>query len=349
MSEQRVETATDKMLAAMYPDNAHADAAPPADEQEPESAQEPQEDEVIAEDQSEENAPPPDASEATDDAGEGETDDSDGEEPDTDEVALSTLDQLAEHLETDPDYLQGLTVRQKINGQEVDVAIADALATHRKVTAADSYLTEAKAKRSEILQEANAQKETIGETAAVFGTMLKDLKDAYTKQSESIDWAGLRADDPAEYAAKKQEFSEMQERIGQFEQRGKQAYQEYAKSLQEQQQRQMQERLPEEYAKLEVKLPEWKDSEKASQERKAVAEYLYSEGLTEKEVEAAAYNATVLSMAVKAMRYDKAQGKKQVAKKKVLKIPKVTKPGTKPEASSKPKPASDDRASILYG
>lgn len=342
----------DKMLSEMYPKNMPAGKEPATEkpessliegEAQAESAQEAAEEAETPEVRSDENVPESASDEAP------AADDGDSDDEATDEVELSTFDQLAEHLETDPEFLQGLTIKQKVNGQEVDVVLSEALATHRKVTAADEYLTEAKAKRSEILQEANAQKESIGETAAAFGAMLKDLQDTYKQQVDNVDWAGLRADDPAEYAAKKQEFAEMQERIASFQERGRSAYQNYAKQQQEQQQRVLQERLPEEFAKLTRLLPEWRDDKKASQERAAVAEYLTKEGLTEQEIQAAAYNATVLSMAVKAMRYDKAQGKKDVAKKRVLKIPKVTKPGTKPDESSKPKPSSDDRASILYG
>ena len=58
------------------------------------------------------------------------------------EVELSSIEELAEHFNIDPEWVQNLNITQKIDGKEVSVSISDALQTHRQVTAGDEYLLE---------------------------------------------------------------------------------------------------------------------------------------------------------------------------------------------------------------
>ena len=82
---------------------------------------------------SEETADEPESSEAPQEAAPEE-----GSEEQVEEVEITTVEELAEHFQIDPEWIQNLKITQKVNGQPVEFSIAEALATHRKVAAADS-------------------------------------------------------------------------------------------------------------------------------------------------------------------------------------------------------------------
>ena len=93
-------------------------------------------------------------------------------EPDpepTGEAEVRTVEELAEHLETDQSWLEGLTISQTVRGEVVDVKIADALETHRKVESADSYLKEAKEKGAKMSEQFDAQQEALSTAGLSFG------------------------------------------------------------------------------------------------------------------------------------------------------------------------------------
>jgi hypothetical protein len=227
---------------------------------------------------------------------------------------VTTVEQLAEHLETDADWLQGLEITQKVNGKEVPVKIADALATHRKVKAGDAYLADAKGRAKGILEDLNSQQEQLNTAIVTAGTLIKAVEDQIEEDVNSVDWAKLRQQDPAEYSVKAARMAS----------------------------------LPREQEILVEKIPEWGDQEVASREKEDLVNYLTNEGFDQPEIEFLSYNGKALAVMIKAMRYDKSKGKADVAKKKVRKIPKVLKPG--PDHGEQPsKPKTDDPVSILYG
>lgn len=266
------------------------------------------------------------------------------------EVELSSLEELAEHFELDPEWLQTLSITQKVNGEAIPVKLADALATHRKVTAGDQYLTEAKTKAKSILEEANQQKEQLSGTLSTFAKLLESVESELERDTKGIDWAKLRESDPAEYAAKKAELKERRERLDQTKAEAAKAWQQVAAKAAQEQQEALKQRLPQEREVFLERVPEWADEEKAAAEREKVAQYLSGEGFSEDDIRVASFNGKVLAMAVKAMRYDAAKAKSETIKKKVVKIPKVLKPGPKTTETPKPNDAGrkDDPASILY-
>jgi hypothetical protein len=264
------------------------------------------------------------------------------------EVVLSTFEELSEHLETDPDFLQGLTIKQKVNGEEIDVKLSDALETHRKVKAADTHLKEAKQKANEISENMRQQKEALNETVAVFGALLTDMESNLETEVSGVNWQQLRADDPAAYAAKRQDVADQRAKIAAVKNEAVVKAREAVAEFNKREAELRLARLPEEQAVLLERLPEWADEKKAATERAEVVKYLQQEGFDESQVQTAAYNGRVLALGIKAMRYDKATGAKSAIKKKIVKIPKVTKPGKAAE-KAKPKPDSNDRSSVLYG
>jgi hypothetical protein len=264
------------------------------------------------------------------------------------EVELSSIEELAEHFNIDPEWVQNLNISQKIDGKEVSVSIADALQTHRQVTAGDEYLQEKRVQGKAIRDEAIAERDQLTASAATFGALLQEVESELDRDVKSIDWAALRRDDPAEYAVKKDEIRERKDRIKGIKDNAAQSVAEMSTKNTDAANQALQDRVPEEHKKFLSLIPEWKDDKVAVKERDQLVKHLMEVGHTEKEINAAAYNGALLAHLVKSMRYDNLQTKSQAAKKKVVKIPKVLKPGAK-KAESKPNGKSDDPVSIMYG
>lgn len=289
-------------------------------------------------------------------------DDSETDEPvaargvkfeDGDEV--QTVEQLAEAFEFDPGWLEKLTVKQTIRGEDVEVPLAEALQTHRQVQSGDSYLAEAKSKAKEIIHDAETQKSTLAGTVAVFGELLQEAESMLKDESSEIDWRKLKEHDPAEYLVKKGEFEERERRLQSIRDKAQEHVQSLTSGVAERQQEELNKRLPTEHKNLLKRLPDWKDAKVAGKERVDVSNYLQADGFAPDEIRFAAFNGKVLALAVKAMRYDDMMSKSNRKKARVTKVPRVMKPGSKEQASktsdapTKTNGAGRDRVTALYG
>lgn len=278
--------------------------------------------------------------------GEAET----SEEEETEEVELSSFDELAEHFDLDRDWLKGLKVETKVNGEVGQVSLSEMVAKYQQYQMGDVYLKEAKEKADQIVSEARQEKESIAGTVVAFSKLMENVEAEIERDVKNIDWAKLRQDDPAEHAAKKEEIRERRERLKELKQEAQKTYQEAAQKAKQQHLAALEENLPKEREMFFERVPEWRDNDKASSEREEVVKYLSNEGFGEQDIKVAAYNGRLLAMAVKAMRYDAAKAKSQAAKKKVVKVPKVLKPGSKSKEAPKTNGAAKkDPATILYG
>lgn len=273
----------------------------------------------------------------------------DPQTPGDNEVEVHTIEELAEHFELEPGWIENLTIKQKVNGKQIDVPLTEALTTHRKVKAADTYLSDAKEKSKSIMAGVNQQAEQMNYAVVTAGTMLKTLGDELEADTNAIDWAALRTQDPAEYSAKKDEHRDRAARIAKLQQDAVAQYQTVSQQFAQQNEEAMQASLPQQHEILVERIPEWTDDEKAGKERSELVNYLYNEGYSEEDVKLASFRGLHLSTAIKAMRYDKSKEKANATAKKVVKIPKVLRPGS--ESTDTPHGADDknDPVSILYG
>lgn len=246
-------------------------------------------------------------------------------------VEISTIDELVSHYELDPEWVKTLKTSVQIDHVSSEVSIDDLVASYQQREAADRRLEKAKIKAEEVDGELVRQREFLNEQAVVVASMIKKNESVIDQEAQEIDWKQLREDDPAEYSAKKADFAERRERVDRMKQ---EAVGEYQKALQQQQENvnaQQQQRVQTEHAALLEKLPEWRDEKKAKTEKTEIAEYLMGQGFSQNDV-AQATDHRIILLARKALLYDRNQKKADVARKKVVKIPKVVKPGS-------PKPA----------
>jgi hypothetical protein len=216
---------------------------------------------------------------------------------------------------------------RKIDGQSSRTTPADLMKIGQTWEAAEKRLNEAKEKSKAMLQEATHKSEQIQEQFAVAANLIQAIEENLSKETKSVDWAKLREDDPAEYSARQIEIGEKRKSIEKMKQDAREQYQRSVQANQEQSQQAMQQHLIKEQEILLQKLPEWKSDEVAKTEKSKIADYLIKEGFAKEDL-AHATDHRLIIMARKAMLYEQGQDKNKVLEKKVLRVPKVIKPGS---------------------
>lgn len=275
-----------------------------------------------------------------------------------DDSAVQTLDEFMEYLreeqglEIDQEFLEGLEVQLKINGEMVSEKLGDALSRARQILAADDYLENAKSKSKSLLEEAKQQKESLGENVVVLGQLIQHAESSLVSEFRGTNWDELRKEDPAEYSARKRDFEEREQQLNALKAQAGQTYREALKKAEQAQDQALQKALPEERKKLYGHLKDWEaDIKLAEKESAAAFQYMRDLGYSEDKIKFIAHNGDDLATVVKAMRYDKVRNKSDAEDKRVRKIPRILKSGGDSKRGSKPngQPKQKDRADILYG
>jgi len=272
-----------------------------------------------------------------------------GSEAETEEVEPTSLAELAEHLEVDPEWIKKLKVSDKVNGAPVEFSIEEALATHRKVAAADTYLADAKAKSKALIDEAGQHKETWATGIATVNELISTLESEIGREAKAVLTPALKESDPAMYAVRQNEIRERNERIAAIKHKAQQGIQQAVQKTVTEQSAALQQRLPQEREAFLARVPAWKDADAEKAELSKLAKYLQDDGWSLPEIKALAHHGRGLAQAYKAMLHDQGKDKLETIKKKVVKIPKILKPGPKPAAAKPNGAAKDDPVSILYG
>lgn len=278
------------------------------------------------------------------------------ETPETEEqVEVATLSdfasyvkQLNEEADISEDTLLDLKFTKKVNGEEKQISLRDAVDNMSQGIAGEERLSQAKEKVRGLMEEATQTTQSAAANLKLSEKILEKAESQLDTDLSSIDLARLRRDDPAEYAAKKAEITERRDALKALKQEITDEISKAERTAQQQQQAQLAESLPEQYRQLISRHPEFGDEEKAPKVKERIIKSLSERGFSEQDIQVASYNAALVELAYEAMLYREGKEKIQTAKKKVLTIPKITKPGSQATA----KPADDgpkDRASLLYG
>lgn len=271
--------------------------------------------------ETEESEQPEETPETTEESAE-EKEETEDQEEQPEQVPIASLNELIEHNELDPEWVQSLKIPVKVNGEEGETPLSELVKSYQLHQATEAELSEAKAKSKAALEELNQQKEAIAESLQILQTMVQDEEAAIEVASKSINWSQLEEDDPGKAALEKSRLQERRAALQSKKQKALEAY----KKTHEAQQQQQQQFVQTERTKLLEKVPEWRDPEKAQAEQNKLTEYLIGQGYTQEEI-AKAYDHRLVVGLRKAMLWDEMQSKSQVAKKKVVKVPKVLKPG----------------------
>lgn len=263
---------------------------------------------------------------------------------------IATVEELLEHFELDASYFEGLEVTRRINGVDKTYRIGEILDGADKVNAADEYLAETRAKAKAITAEAEQHKNALGENVVVFGKLLEQVESRLSEDRKNINWAELREKDPAEHAALKQEMRDREDELKSIKEQAQASYRTALQQAEKQQEAALKARLPKEREILLEKLPDWgEDTDKADAEARDLVTFLADEGYSKEEMKFVMYNGRDLSMAVRAMRYDRIKDNASAQEKRVRKVPRILKPGADKGGDSKANEKPKDRAEILYG
>lgn len=153
----------------------------------------------------------------------------------------------------------------------------------------------------------------------------KVARDSLIEDYNSIDWNGIRAADPGEWAALQQQFRQRMEKIAEVEQLASQESQRVEIERQQQFAQANQKRVNDELGKMVLDNPTWNDQAVMVKEFGEIGAFLRSQyGFTDEEV-ANNLDARLMRLIQDARQYH--NGKKVVDKKIPANIPKFVKPG----------------------
>jgi len=245
------------------------------------------------------------------------------DEADAETVELEA-EQLASLLALDEDRISfedGVKFKAKVDGQVEDVTLEQLINAYqwdRTLTNRGKEISKLKEEQESYLQRLSDQTNQFAKQSAA---VLEALKDRYTQPYSQEELKQLREDDPAEYAARKQEMKDRETEFSKLVSEAIGTVQTSQQTQSEEYQRQYRDYLAKEQEKTLKAIPDWGKSEKQ------VFEYAVSDlDFTAQELSMMA-DSRLLRAFHKAMLYDK--GVKNAQTKQVRKIPKVVKGGAR--------------------
>jgi len=245
----------------------------------------------------------------------------------TEEIELDAS-QLADYLGIDADAIDtdedgNLYLKTKIDGKPGKATLAELLKSYQLEGHVNQKSMQLAEERKNFEAETQAAKQALQQALTQAQTLIQVQEQQLMGEYNSLDWDALKRHDPGLYAATRQEMAERYNQI----QSAKQYANNQGQQLTQEQQQQI---LMRESQALEAALPEWSDKEVQQKEKSEVASYLTNHGFRPEEIAAVGDHRAVV-IARKAMLYDKLMSEKstqtEVAKKKVIKKPKVLRPG----------------------
>lgn len=257
--------------------------------------------------------------EITEEDNQSETESYDDDEDDADETDESDED---DDYEDDEEQPVESTYRVKVDGEEIEVTLDEALQGYQR--------QQAYTKRSQELAEMRKAAEREAAEA-------KQARDYYAQQLEVAaqqiqqtlpegepDWVSLAREVTAEeYNAIKATYDERKAAISRVEQERQQIAHQQAVERE----KALKEHLSYQRSEMLERIPQWRDDERRDSERVKVIQYARNVGFSEEEV-ASASDARAIEILYKAMQWDNLQKKKPDAKKRAKQAPKMAKAGT---------------------
>ena len=258
----------------------------------------------------------------------------------------SSFSELAEALDVSVDDLSSIQLNTKVDGVEGTATLAEVLKNYqldKSITQrSEKFAHERKAfeEQSKKLQEQYQAHIDAAEART------KAIDEQLSREITAIDWDQLRAENPAEWSARRQEYME---RIGQIEQVKQEMIKEREAQTQQQQEeykKQYAKYLEENTKNLINTVPELKNDAVRKEKLTELKSYLLNNGVTQEEVgQISDYRTIVLGL--KAMAYDKMQQTADIKKAQAKKQPKFTKPGVRKTQAAVQQDNIDKRVKTL--
>lgn len=262
-------------------------------------------------------------------------------EEDTGEIPITTWAELVEHQGWKPEWANSLKMQVTVDGIPTEATIDDLVKSYQMGEAAEHRLEKAKAFNQQQGEAWAAKHAELESHFQVVAELIKTEEANLEREIKAIP-PELRDQDPAEWAARVQEFNARRAQIAQTKATTIQKYREVADARNREGEAIKNQFLQDQHALLLDKMPEWKDGQRAEAEKAELANYLVNTGnFLPQELSDLMDHRQVL-IAWKAMQYDKSRGQVNTAKKKVATVPKIMKSGA-------PKPAEQRASERLAG
>lgn len=260
--------------------------------------------------------------------------DSDSEEDD------SELDEDESDEEGTQELPDDLTVKVKVDGEEVEVTLAELRNGYSRTS---DYTRKAQALAEE-RKAFQSEAETIRMERAQYAELLPMLQQQLMQQaSAEPDWDILYNEDPIEAARLERQWRKSREEQTHRLQAIQAEQQRLAQEFSQDQARAVQAFVESERAKLPDVIPEWKDQETMVREAKELRDWAISQGLSEQDVDSLR-EASHVALIRKAMLYDKGRTRVQQSKNAPKKGSRVIRPGSS-GSQSNGRPTEVKRAS----
>lgn len=277
-----------------------------------------------------------DVEEETDDVeteeDETESDESDEREADSEESEdpqFHSVKELAEALELSPeDFENQIKTTVKVNGEEREVNLAE-LRKGYQLESDYRQKTMELADNRRIFEEQVQQKASELNTRIQEATnMVATLEQSMLGEYNAVDWNTLRATDPAEYAALQADYQNRYQSIQQMKAQANNASNQMQSEQTTKQEKARNALLQKEAEALLTVIPEWREPDVAKKEKGEMRDFLKSYKFSDDEIAQLADHRIVM-MIRDAQKGQKVVTKADVAKKKVIKAPKLQKAGAK--------------------
>lgn len=268
---------------------------------------------------------------------------SEGQETDEEVIEVSDIHDLAKHLGVEPDQLYDVEVPFTIDGERRTFTLGDIKDRMTAESEAEA-IAQAAAQEREAYEKARTQGEqTFQAYSQQMAHMLQAMEQKVLQDYQNLDWDGLKAQNPGQWAAKQTELQGVQQWLQQARAQAAQSWKQTHEAWQQQQAQMAEQRLEREQKALFKAIPEWRNQEVADAERRELTDFLLNSGYSREEIEGVADHRAVV-LARDAMRYRQQAKKGGAAAKKVLRIAKkVGKPGARQDKSQQ----SADRGRAL--
>jgi len=213
-------------------------------------------------------------------------------------------------------------VKTKIDGVDGQAKFSDLLKSYQL----EGHLNK---QSTELAETQKALQSKLAESDGQLAQKVQQLEDlsqlAYNQlltEYNSINWAELRADDPAEWSAKQTDYQNRQTEIANLYQKAQDQRGELTAT-----DAISQDRLTEESTKLVQAFPTWTDQSVLQKEWSEIGKYAVSQGMSDSDY-ANTIDSSLIVMMNKAKQFDALQKESTSVTKRVRKAPKIAAPGS---------------------
>ena len=253
-------------------------------------------------------------------------------ESDAEEIEIGDLNDLATHLGVDPADLYNISVPFTKNGQKDEFTLGDLKDKYQRFVETEELRAEAQAQRDAYAEAVQASQQAAQDYSMQAGAVVQAMEQSLLQDFGQINWQHLQATNPAEYIRQQQSLAARQNQVAQMRQQAMQSIEQHKLLFEQQNEHLRTQRLLREQQALLKAVPEWRDQKVADAERQDLARYMVERGYSEEEINAVDDHRAIL-LVRDAMAYRKLKASGDIAAKKVIKLAKTIKPGTRQTAS----------------